>query len=259
MWIRPARRCMRSRVAAAARGFYLADWAMSSVAAVATLPEWWSVRRVSLPTSARGASAAVVTSTGDAASCSRWRPGLPPATATAGPRSRPSPTPAGSARRACTTTSARRRRWRRTSCGDPRMDWDSTWVDPATDPLIQLAQLLDLSLAELPNYLLALRLADEIAGGTSDRRSARPHLPRGREPCSAGWWPRRHRGCRAEPRASRPRRALGDGRLGGRRTRPRAGSGRARARGRGPAGGARASPRRGAALRRDDAPPEQKA
>ena len=46
----------------------------------------------------------------------------------------------------------------------PRMDWDSTWVDPTTDPLVQLARLLDLSLAELPNYLLAMRLADEIAG-----------------------------------------------------------------------------------------------
>ena len=49
----------------------------------------------------------------------------------------------------------------------PRMDWDSTWVDPATDPLVQLAQLVDLSLSELPNYLLALRLADEIARTTS--------------------------------------------------------------------------------------------
>lgn len=48
--------------------------------------------------------------------------------------------------------------------GRPRMDWDSTWVDPETDPLVQLAQLLDLSLTELPDYLLALRLADEIAG-----------------------------------------------------------------------------------------------
>jgi len=46
----------------------------------------------------------------------------------------------------------------------PRMDWDSIWVDPLTDPLVQLAQLLDLSLSELPNYLLALRLEDEIAG-----------------------------------------------------------------------------------------------
>ena len=46
----------------------------------------------------------------------------------------------------------------------PRLDWDSTWVDPDTEPLLQLSQLLDLSVAELPNYLLALRLADEIAG-----------------------------------------------------------------------------------------------
>ncbi len=49
----------------------------------------------------------------------------------------------------------------------PRMDWDSIWVDPDSDPLVQLSQLLDLSLAELPNYLLALRLADEIAGSGS--------------------------------------------------------------------------------------------
>jgi len=48
----------------------------------------------------------------------------------------------------------------------PRMDWDSVWVDPKTDPLVQLVQLLDLSLTELPDYLLALRLADEIAGAT---------------------------------------------------------------------------------------------
>jgi hypothetical protein len=48
------------------------------------------------------------------------------------------------------------------------LDWDSTWVDPTTDPLVQLAQLLDLSLSELPNYLLALRLADEIAGITDE-------------------------------------------------------------------------------------------
>jgi AcrR family transcriptional regulator len=46
----------------------------------------------------------------------------------------------------------------------PQMDWDSTWVDPEMDPLVQLSQLLDLALTELPDYLLALRLADEIAG-----------------------------------------------------------------------------------------------
>lgn len=50
----------------------------------------------------------------------------------------------------------------------PQMDWDSVWVDPGSDPLTQLAQLIDLSLAELPNYLLAMRLADEIAGTAPD-------------------------------------------------------------------------------------------
>ena len=64
----------------------------------------------------------------------------------------------------------------------PRMDWDSIWVDPTTDPLVQLAQLLDLSLAELPIYLLALRLADEVAGHPVGCRRARPHVPRGRGP-----------------------------------------------------------------------------
>ena len=79
----------------------------------------------------------------------------------------------------------------------PRMDWDSMWVDPETDPLVQLAQLLDLSLAELPNYLLALRLADEIAGTTSDHGHARPPPSARARPCSPGWWPRRPRRCRA--------------------------------------------------------------
>jgi AcrR family transcriptional regulator len=50
----------------------------------------------------------------------------------------------------------------------PRLDWDSTWVDPETDSLLQLAQFLDLALAELPDYLLALRLADEIAGTSAE-------------------------------------------------------------------------------------------
>src|SRR5262245_52090786 len=51
----------------------------------------------------------------------------------------------------------------------PRMDWDSIWIDPETDPLAQLASLVELSVAELPNYLLALRLEDEIAGTSSAR------------------------------------------------------------------------------------------
>jgi AcrR family transcriptional regulator len=56
----------------------------------------------------------------------------------------------------------------------PRMDWDGTWVDPTTDPPAQLARLIDLSLSELPNYLLALRLADEVSRtGADDGAHAR--------------------------------------------------------------------------------------
>jgi AcrR family transcriptional regulator len=55
----------------------------------------------------------------------------------------------------------------------PRMDWDSTWVDPALEPLDQIALLVDLSIAELPNYLLALRLADEIGAVGGARPPAR--------------------------------------------------------------------------------------
>lgn len=54
----------------------------------------------------------------------------------------------------------------------PRMDWDSVWVDPSVDPLLQLRQLVDLALAELPAYMLALQLSDEIAGSTPDGRHA---------------------------------------------------------------------------------------
>jgi AcrR family transcriptional regulator len=55
--------------------------------------------------------------------------------------------------------------------GRPRMDWDSTWVDPSMDPLAQVARLVDLSMTELPNYLLALRLADEIGATRSEHAS----------------------------------------------------------------------------------------
>jgi len=55
----------------------------------------------------------------------------------------------------------------------PRMDWDSVWVDPEVDPLQQLQLLIDLSLVELPNFMLALRLSDEIAGSSHDGRHAR--------------------------------------------------------------------------------------
>lgn len=56
----------------------------------------------------------------------------------------------------------------------PRLDWNSTWVSPGADPLAQLGQLVDLAIEELPNYLLAVSLADEIAGVVGQPR---PHAP----------------------------------------------------------------------------------
>lgn len=47
----------------------------------------------------------------------------------------------------------------------PRLDWDSTWVDPSIDAVRQLGQLVDLAIAELPNYLLALQLTEEAGDG----------------------------------------------------------------------------------------------
>lgn len=51
----------------------------------------------------------------------------------------------------------------------PRMSWETTFVDPDLEPLEQVRQLIDLSLGSLPVYLLALRLAEEIAGPDSRR------------------------------------------------------------------------------------------
>lgn len=56
----------------------------------------------------------------------------------------------------------------------PRLDWNSTWVSPGADPLDQLRQLVELSIEELPNYLIAVSLADEIAGVAGQPR---PHAP----------------------------------------------------------------------------------
>jgi AcrR family transcriptional regulator len=61
----------------------------------------------------------------------------------------------------------------------PVMDWDSIWVDPVVEPLDQLRQLVDLALSELPNYLLALQLADEIAGADVQPRPQRPAFREG--------------------------------------------------------------------------------
>ncbi|MEA2606356.1 MAG: Bacterial regulatory protein tetR family [Chloroflexota bacterium] len=44
----------------------------------------------------------------------------------------------------------------------PHLDWRSVYIDPAVDPLIQLSDFLDLAIQELPDFLLALDLAEEL-------------------------------------------------------------------------------------------------
>ena len=44
----------------------------------------------------------------------------------------------------------------------PHLDWRSVYIDPATDPLGQLSGFLDLAILELPDFLLALDLAEEL-------------------------------------------------------------------------------------------------
>jgi AcrR family transcriptional regulator len=44
----------------------------------------------------------------------------------------------------------------------PHLDWRSVYVDPAIDPLRQLSDFLDLAILELPDFLVALDLADEL-------------------------------------------------------------------------------------------------
>jgi AcrR family transcriptional regulator len=44
----------------------------------------------------------------------------------------------------------------------PHLDWRSVYVDPVIDPLRQLSSFLDLAIGELPDFLLALDLAEEL-------------------------------------------------------------------------------------------------
>lgn len=44
----------------------------------------------------------------------------------------------------------------------PHLDWRSVYVDPAIDPLRQLSGFLDLAILELPDFLLALDMAEEL-------------------------------------------------------------------------------------------------
>ncbi len=44
----------------------------------------------------------------------------------------------------------------------PRMDWRSVYIDPDREPIVQLSEFLDLAIRELPDFLLALDLAEEL-------------------------------------------------------------------------------------------------
>jgi AcrR family transcriptional regulator len=44
----------------------------------------------------------------------------------------------------------------------PQLDWRSVHVDAVVDPLVQLRGMLDLAIRELPDFLLALDMAEEL-------------------------------------------------------------------------------------------------
>ena len=44
----------------------------------------------------------------------------------------------------------------------PHLDWRTVHVDPAADPLAQLRGMVDLAIVELPDFLLALDMAEEL-------------------------------------------------------------------------------------------------
>jgi AcrR family transcriptional regulator len=51
----------------------------------------------------------------------------------------------------------------------PRAGWDRTYIDPSTDPLLQLRAMLALSIQQLPTYMLSLRMLEEIGDPGADR------------------------------------------------------------------------------------------
>lgn len=54
----------------------------------------------------------------------------------------------------------------------PRVSWETTYVDPAVDPLAQLGGMVDLAVQHVRLYLLAIRLQEEITGSRDDRSVA---------------------------------------------------------------------------------------
>jgi AcrR family transcriptional regulator len=70
----------------------------------------------------------------------------------------------------------------------PHLDWRSVYIDPAVDPLRQLSGFLDLAILELPDFLLALDLAEELQlpGIVRLRRAAATTTQTGRPARSSG-------------------------------------------------------------------------
>jgi AcrR family transcriptional regulator len=44
----------------------------------------------------------------------------------------------------------------------PHLEWRTVYVDPEVDPLVQLRGMIDLAIRELPDFLLALDMAEEL-------------------------------------------------------------------------------------------------
>lgn len=50
----------------------------------------------------------------------------------------------------------------------PRVGWERTYIDPGADPLVQLREMLEISIRSLPVYMLSLRMAGEIGDPQSE-------------------------------------------------------------------------------------------
>ncbi len=54
----------------------------------------------------------------------------------------------------------------------PRVDWESTYVDPDVDPLVQVRLMIDVAVVNVRLYLLSIRLHEEIEGRRDDHAVA---------------------------------------------------------------------------------------
>jgi AcrR family transcriptional regulator len=51
----------------------------------------------------------------------------------------------------------------------PRLSWDTVFIDPEIDPLVQLVEFVDIAVRNIPLYMLSLRLLEEIEGPSGDQ------------------------------------------------------------------------------------------